>query len=305
MQINTIVVGVDFSEQSEAAAAEAKTIARRAGARLVLVHVGEQPPEAALPNNAAAAQWEEALREQAKEDRKRLESLSDDLADKDVDIDHRVVDGHPDETVCEIAKELGAELVVTGSTGRTGLTRFLLGSVAERIVHLAETNVLVARQKTEDAGSGYDRILVLTDFSRHAERSLQMALALVQDGGTIDLTHYYQLPMIAAGPAKKLASQTAATLGEALRVEVEAEGEKLVNTYKPDRATLRFVAIRDSVMHGIERLRHADPRYDLVAVGSHGHRGFRRLILGSVAEKAMRYCASSVLIVHGTDADHD
>ena len=39
--------------------------------------------------------------------------------------------------------------------------------------------------------------------------------------------------------------------------------------------------------------------YDLIVVGSHGHRGFRRLLLGSVAESTVRHAHCSVLVVHG------
>lgn len=298
MEIRTIVVGIDFSPQSEAAAVEAVGIARRVGAKLVLIHVGELPPEGGVPDNSAAAEWERALRQQASDDMRALESLVTRLSSSGVDISHRVVDGHPDDGVCEAALELGAELVVTGSHGRTGIKRFLLGSVAERIVRVSHTSVLVARGNY-DPTAGYRRILVPTDFSRHAEHSLALALELVADGGEVELVHYYQLPMISGGYAAKIASQTASALTAALQAEAEAEGAKLVERYKTPRANLRFVAVRDNVMHGvIERAGAAKPPYDLIAVGSHGHRGFRRLILGSVAETTMRHAECSVLIVH-------
>ncbi len=303
MQISTIVVGVDFSEQSEAAAVEALGIAQRAGAKLVLVHVGDPPPEGMAALAAAAAEWERALRQQATEDQLRLETLVTKLSTGGVEVDHRVVDGHPDDGVCEAAKELGAELVVTGSHGRSGLTRFLLGSVAERIVRQAETNVLVARGKGDNSGR-YRRIRVLTDFSPHAERTLEMAISLVEEGGEIDVVHYYQL-MLGPGPTKKLASQAASSIAEALKADVEAEGAKLLERHQTDRATIRFIAVKDSVMHGIQSVKDAEPPYDVIAVGSHGHRGFRRWILGSVAEKAMRYAECSVLIVHDPNSADD
>jgi len=304
MNINTIVVGVDFSEQSEAAAVEALDIAKHVGARVVLVHVGEVPGEGATSSNSVAAEWERAVRAQATQDHARLETLVTELSESGVEVAHRVVDGHPEDGVCEAAKELGAELVVTGSQGRSGLTRFLLGSVAERIVRQAETNVIVSRNNNPDS-EGYRRVLVLTDFSRHAERTLETALALVRDGGQVELMHFYQLPMIATGPAKKLASKASASVVDALKTEVDDEGAKLVERYQPENATLSFVSRRDAVMHGIEQIGDADPPYDVVAVGSHGHRGFRRLILGSVAEKAMRHAKCSVLIVYGDESDHD
>ncbi len=53
--------------------------------------------------------------------------------------------GDPGQISCDRAEELGAELIVVGSHGRTGLTRMLLGSVAERVVRLAHCQVLVVK----------------------------------------------------------------------------------------------------------------------------------------------------------------
>lgn len=53
--------------------------------------------------------------------------------------------GDPGQIACDRAEELGAELIVVGSHGRTGLTRMLLGSVAERVVRLAHCQVLVVK----------------------------------------------------------------------------------------------------------------------------------------------------------------
>jgi nucleotide-binding universal stress UspA family protein len=58
-------------------------------------------------------------------------------------IDVRI--GDPGKVVSDLAEELGAELVVVGSHGRTGLTRLVLGSVAERVTRLAHCPVLVVK----------------------------------------------------------------------------------------------------------------------------------------------------------------
>jgi nucleotide-binding universal stress UspA family protein len=51
------------------------------------------------------------------------------------------------------------------------------------------------------------------------------------------------------------------------------------------------------ITHAAERGGH-----DLIAIGTHGHRGFRRLLLGSVAESTIRHAPCSVLVVHGEHA---
>ncbi|HRH80958.1 MAG TPA: universal stress protein [Thiobacillaceae bacterium] len=62
-----------------------------------------------------------------------------------VNSDGLVPEGRPDEVVIEAARNTGADLIVVGSHGRTGLSRLFLGSISERIIGQAQCPVLVAR----------------------------------------------------------------------------------------------------------------------------------------------------------------
>jgi nucleotide-binding universal stress UspA family protein len=61
-------------------------------------------------------------------------------------LDVTVLVGDPGHEIADFAKQLGADLIVLPSHGRTGLTRLLIGSVAERVVRLAQCPVLVLRE---------------------------------------------------------------------------------------------------------------------------------------------------------------
>lgn len=61
-----------------------------------------------------------------------------------------IATGHPAETIVRIAQEKGADLIVMGTHGRTGLQHVLLGSVAEKVVHLASCPVMTVRHDTPD-----------------------------------------------------------------------------------------------------------------------------------------------------------
>ena len=75
-----------------------------------------------------------------------LENLSEAVSRLQVgNVELEVRLGDPGQVSCERAEELEAELIVVGSHGRTGLTRMLLGSVAERVVRLAHCPVLVVK----------------------------------------------------------------------------------------------------------------------------------------------------------------
>jgi nucleotide-binding universal stress UspA family protein len=66
--------------------------------------------------------------------------------------DVEVVAGHPADAIVRVAQERGADLIVMGTHGRTGLQHALLGSVAEKVVRLAPCPVLTVRRRPEDAG---------------------------------------------------------------------------------------------------------------------------------------------------------
>ena len=61
----------------------------------------------------------------------------------DINISLRVAEGHPADVILEIAKEEDVDLIVMGSSGKTGLDRFIIGSVAEKVVKGAKCAVLV------------------------------------------------------------------------------------------------------------------------------------------------------------------
>jgi len=120
LQIRNILFATDFSEASHAAAQVAHAQARRWGAVLHLLHVcpeGDDPPRTAL----------------------------DDLASEiggDVEVCKVCEVGKPADRILDYAARNGVDLIVLGTHGRTGMSRVLLGSVAERVMRLASCPVL-------------------------------------------------------------------------------------------------------------------------------------------------------------------
>ena len=80
------------------------------------------------------------------------------------------------------------DYVILSSHGRTGFSRFLLGSVAEKVMRLAHTSVMIV-ENDSDVGN-FDKILVTTDFSDNAAEAYPHALEIAKKSmGTIDLLH--------------------------------------------------------------------------------------------------------------------
>ena len=140
MAAKHILACIDFSEHSTRALAEVGEYARANGSRVTLVHVSDPqgfiPPQAVLePPSATAEGSHEA----------RLATLRDEhLADVEVDL-VVLADHAPAKAICEYAEGHGVDLIVVGSHGRGGMERWLIGSVAERVVRHATANVYVVR----------------------------------------------------------------------------------------------------------------------------------------------------------------
>lgn len=135
----TVVVPWDFSEMSLAALQKAVELV--SDAKLVhCVHVA-QLPMTTDPVFVWGAITEQSMQQQALQGFQK--QIGDDAKLKQVFF--TTVFGDPGMMIAEYAKDQGAELVVISSHGRTGVTRLLLGSVAERVVRLSPCPVLVLR----------------------------------------------------------------------------------------------------------------------------------------------------------------
>lgn len=298
MAIRTIVVGVDFSPVSEVACRQALGVARRTGARMVLAHaaaIPEQPEGLPSSMSGTAQAYLGVLRGRMAEDKRALAELGDRLGGQGVDISHVLVDGFPDDSLVTAAHDLGAELIVTGSHGRRGLGRILLGSVAERVVRAAPVPVLVGRGAADAADGGFHRILVATDFSEASERGFDLALALAADGAAVELVHFWQLPALSRAHAADEVDATLAEIRAGMEQHGAERGAEALATRDTNRAQVRYSLREGDARDGIVDLARI-AGCDLVVVGSHGRRGLRRLLLGSVAESTVRHAPCSVLV---------
>ena len=296
MSFTTIAVGADLSPSSQLAVAQAMSLARHDGARIVLIHVGIVPdvPEGIPPSmRETAARYRGVLLERLGVERAALEDLRQRLLGQGVEVSHVVVDGFADTAVADAARQAGADLVAVGTHGRTGVSRLVLGSVAEKTVRLAESSVLVARGAPDAAEGGYKRILVGTDFSPLAERAVERAVAAAAAGATIEVVHAWHVPLDLS--AEGAVAPALAELRESLDADATRAGAELVAAWKARGVTVRYAPIEapasDALTHRAETT-----GADLVVVGSHGRRGLRRFFLGSVAEATVRHAPCSVLV---------
>jgi nucleotide-binding universal stress UspA family protein len=138
LPFKTILFATDFSPASSVAFDVAAALARDYRARMIAVHVIEPVAMGFSEYTAYVGP--------AEDKGKAMESLQAIKAPSPrVTIEHRLLEGDPATVIAETAAETGADLVVMGTHGRTGLTRFVMGSVAEDVLRKAPCPVLTVR----------------------------------------------------------------------------------------------------------------------------------------------------------------
>jgi nucleotide-binding universal stress UspA family protein len=138
--ISTVAVGTDGSATAAEAVSEAAEIARRFGAKLVLLSAFQDSRDS--PTGAAEdieLQW--ASNSSARV-RSILERIEADLGQSGIECDTLADDGDPAEVLVRLAEECGADLLVIGNKG---MKRRVLGSVPNTVTHKANCSVLVIK----------------------------------------------------------------------------------------------------------------------------------------------------------------
>jgi len=140
-----ILVAVDESKYSEAAADAVVSRYRPGSSEVRVVHV-LQPIAVSAPPQMAPGYTPE-LAGQAKDAESLVERIAQKLRAGGFQVEGQVVKGDVREGIVDMAKEWKADLVILGSHGRTGLRRFLLGSVAEFVARHAPCSVQIVRME--------------------------------------------------------------------------------------------------------------------------------------------------------------
>lgn len=142
MNVKTILLPVDFSPCGEKARALASTLAAKWGAKLVIVHV--EPAPLVLGGGEMHYGMAEPIRHVVAQQLSQVRPT-----EPNVVCEHRLMMGEPAESILRAAQEAKADMIVMGTHGRTGLTRLLMGSVAEAVVREAKCPVLTLKQPAE------------------------------------------------------------------------------------------------------------------------------------------------------------
>lgn len=148
-----ILVPVDFSEHSEAALLFAGELANCMSSSLVVLHVIHDPGDA--PGFYAGRQSDDELKDMEDVAGEMMDDFMRRMAETNPDnsvlgsVKTMLIVGLPVTRILEVAKKVGARMVVMGSKGRTGLKHVLLGSKAEQVVRLSPIPVTIVKAQAE------------------------------------------------------------------------------------------------------------------------------------------------------------
>lgn len=295
--IKRILCPIDFSEATEFALTPATSLATEFNAELVLAHVLDYPYPHVGPvvqgfdiENYYGAMEEKALAQ--------MESLVDEDARRFASVRAVVRRGSVFREIVSIAEEEEPDLLVLPTHARTGLDHMLWGSVAEKVVRMAPCPVMTVSPRLErPAAFGGKRVLFAADFSKHSESALASAVSFARHyGAELLMVHAVTVwDYDPANPDWRFPPLPSEQLG---RIETQGR-ERLDETAGevPDELKVRTMLVR-GFDPGLEIVRTAEEEgADLIVAATHGRTGMSHLVIGSTAEKIVRYAKCPVLTV--------
>ncbi|WP_455448461.1 universal stress protein [Natrinema thermotolerans] len=290
---DSILVPTDGSDHAARVAGHALGLARWFDATVHVVSVVDVSAAGGVFDaGGVSPAFVERLEDEAAAAVERIETMTD--SDR---VRSAVLKGSPAATILEYVGEHDIDLIAMGTHGRTGVNRYLTGSVTERVVRQSDVPVMTARvtERSEWAG-GYDEILLPTDGSEPAAAAVDHALAIAtRADATVHVVSVVDVSTVAGRPSimapndilaqfesdAETAVETVATAVRDAGLDVETHVQKDI----PSQGLLEYVDDHD---------------IDLVAMGTHGRTGFDRVLLGSTTERFVRRAPVPVLAVHPT-----
>lgn len=250
-------------------------------------------PEIAMPPNLIDLYFQEA--------ESYLQAIKNQLRQEGYQVHAHVASGEIAATICNVAENQAVDLVAMTTHGRSGFSRWMLGSVADRVVRKAKQPVWLVRPETELPASGkIRRILLPLDGSSLAEQALPYAHMLAQknraeihllrsvqtityvadDMAYVDMAYHQEL--------QKQSKENAKSYLQEIQTRLEAtdiSSQVHVFSYSPASAIIQT---------------GENENIDLIVMSTHGRGGISRWVFGSVADKVLHSTPHPLLLIRAT-----
>ncbi len=296
IEIGTIVCTTDFSDFSNRAISYGVALAKEFDAKLYLCHVIDLSSVAMYGEG-----FSDPLMLESKITDYAHQHLNELIGDTDIEWESLTSVGHTADEIALIAKEKGADLVVSATHGRSGLKRLVLGSVTERLMRTLPCPMYIVRNlEREPAGPAMaemtlKKILVGCDFSTDSDLAMQYALSLAQEFQTeLYLVHvlepsvYRDMMSTQGGKSESHRKGLREKLTRKLNDMVSEEAKQWC---KPETVLLAGHPSDELTKYAVVH------EMDLIVLGIRGHSVIESLLVGSTTDRVVRQAPCPVLSV--------
>ena len=225
-----------------------------------------------------------------------LQTVAQNWAFPDVTLRTEVISGDEASVIVETAAAENVDLIVMSTHGYSGLTRWMLGSITEKVLRAAPCPVLVVRSLDP-----ISRILITLDGSELAEYSLEPGLEFARRfGGEVTLLRVEQSmksPLTRFGqPQIRGETQREDKLQTKIYEIAKIYLSRLVESHRRAGQHIETAVSFDSPADGILDFAELN-QTDLIVMSTHGRTGLAHWVYGSVTEKVMRGAGCAMLII--------
>lgn len=303
-----MLVPLDGSELAEAVLNYAKELAGRLNIDVILLYVCSPALREFVPmHRAYIEQVADTIRRQSQEVQ---EKQGIQPAGKPLEVRGEVGVGYAAEEILRYAEENNVDLILMATHGRSGIRRWVMGNVADKVLIASDIPVWLVRPGIPDE-TPYDQwpkrtIIVPLDGSEWAESVLPHVEALAKQGSTelVDVvllrvcepptTPSYYIPEVSEAPVNwGQHVQEETTKGKQAAKEYLAKIEKRL---KDSNISVRSEVLVGRAADEIVDYANKNP-FNLIAMTTHGRSGLRRWVYGSVTDNVLRGVSSPIFVI--------
>ncbi len=285
-----ILVPLDGSQLSQRALEPAVALARQTGAELLLVRA---PAADTLSIAVSEAQWVE-LRNDALI---YLETIRQYYAQLGLTLRTQLIEGDVAGAIVDTAASEQVDLISMSTHGYSGLTRWVLGSVTEKVLRSAPCPVLAVR-----AARHLQKVLITLDGSALSEVALEPGLSIAQSLGA-EVVLLRVVPHIPPGGQldqheRGLSGRMQEDLVEEAQEYLRARSASYARSDAEIKIDVRTGSAADNILECVEIF-----GIDLIAIATHGRAGLKRWVYGSVTAKVLHGANCSMLIIRPMESE--
>jgi nucleotide-binding universal stress UspA family protein len=304
-----VLLAVDGSEYGLTAVEEAARMPWPEGSMVRIISISELPTTVlawGMPmSTGTVEEWEKIFEDRSGENVARAMARFSQIASAQIEVTSKTLKGDPKRVILDEAEHWQADLIVVGTHGYSTLERIWLGSVSRAIASHAECAIRIVRRRNApvEPGKGM-KILLAVDGSKFSDATVEeVATRPWPQGSEIRVLSALHLQFAPTPEVWALPNGYYARVEETMREQGESAvgyaASRLRDSNTERAGTSLTVTTEVIAGHAEEIIIEVAKKWeaDLIVLGSHGHSGLGRFLLGSVSQAVASHAPCSVEIV--------